>query len=59
MFRAEPAWATEFADLANDKLDEDCELEVYKFSNKKFSDSPVAYLSKVELAALLGTDVTK
>ncbi|CAD8145894.1 unnamed protein product [Paramecium pentaurelia] len=58
LFRAEPAWATEFADLANDKLDEDCELEVYKYSNKKFSSTPVAYLTKVELAALLGTNST-
>lgn len=37
LFRAEPAWATDFADLGNDKLDDDCELEVYKYSNKKFS----------------------
>ncbi|CAD8054081.1 unnamed protein product [Paramecium sonneborni] len=59
LLRAEPAWATEHADLGRDQLDDDCELEVYKFSNKKFSSTPVAYLTKIELAALLGTDPTK
>ena len=60
LFRAEPAWATEHADLPYNKLDDDCELEVYMFSNKHLiQPKPVAVLSKYELAALLNVDVSK
>ncbi|CAD8127035.1 unnamed protein product [Paramecium sonneborni] len=57
LFRGEPTWATEHADLVIDKLDDDCELEVYKFDNKfnLTNPSPVAVLTKKVLANLLGT----
>ena len=57
LFRGEPAWATENADLVANKLDDDCEIEVYRF-DKKFelsNPSPVTVLTKYVLAKLLGT----
>ncbi|CAD8043968.1 unnamed protein product [Paramecium primaurelia] len=57
LFRGEPAWATEHADLVQNKLDDDCELEVYRFDNKfqLSNPAPVAVLTKKVLANLLGT----
>ncbi|CAD8135600.1 unnamed protein product [Paramecium octaurelia] len=60
LFRGEPAWATEHADLIQNKLDDDCELEVYRFDNKfqLSNPAPVAVLTKTVLAKLLGTSET-
>jgi hypothetical protein len=61
LFRGEPAWATEHADLSKDLLDDDCELEVYRFSNNKLGNDgkPVTVLTKEVIADLIKTDKTK
>lgn len=59
LLRAEPAYASEFADLTKDPpvLDTNCELEVFRIINQiEPEETPVLILKKSTLASMVGAD---
>lgn len=61
LIRGEPAYATENADLTKKppKLDEDCEIEVYKISNNLPESKYKSVLDKTKLSTLTGETIDK